>query len=167
MIREVGESLGSTVVETVGRAVGRAQERRPLPVDLLESDEAFLAVFDAPGVESTDVQVRFENRAILVRVDRFREFHEGFEMQFPGRGLSLDGRVELPDGPAVDPEAATATLRRNGTLHVRVPKVPDADDGAGAEHGDVEDIETDSEVDIDGDPEGEASDEDVDQDAEA
>ncbi|MEF8813869.1 MAG: Hsp20/alpha crystallin family protein [Halovenus sp.] len=143
MIREVGESLGSTVVETVGRAVSRAQERRPLPVDLLESDEAFLAVFDAPGVESTDVQVRFENRAILVRIDRFREFHEGFEMQFPGRGLSLDGRVELPDGAAVDPEAATATLRKNGTLHVRLPKVPgeemdEADGGTEIEHGDGE-----------------------------
>jgi HSP20 family protein len=141
MIREVGESLGSTVVETVGRAVGRAQERRPLPVDLLESDDAFLAVFDAPGVESTDVQVRFEDRAILVRVDRFREFHEGFEMQFPGRGLSLDGQVGLPDGAAVDPEAATATLRENGTLHVRLPKTPDeegdeADGGTEIEHGD-------------------------------
>ncbi len=134
MIREVGESLGSTVVETVGRAVGRAQERRPLPVDLLESDDAFLAVFDAPGVESTDVQVRFEDRAILVRVDRFREFHEGFEMQFPGRGLSLDGQVELPDGAAVDPEAATATLRENGTLHVRLPKAPD-EEGDGADGG--------------------------------
>ena len=123
MIRELGESIGNTVVETVGRAVGRAQENRPLPVDLLESDDAYLAVFDAPGATASDVQVRFEDGEIQVRVDRFRDFHEGFEMRFPGRGLALDGHVELPEGTAVDPGGATATLTDNGTLQVRVPKV--------------------------------------------
>jgi HSP20 family molecular chaperone IbpA len=122
MIRELGESLGNTVVETVGRAVGRAQESRPLPVDLLESDEAYLAVFDAPGATASDVQVRFEDREVRVRVDRFREFHEGFEMRFPGRGMSLDGRVSLPEDAAVDPAGATATLTDNGTLQVRIPR---------------------------------------------
>jgi HSP20 family molecular chaperone IbpA len=122
MIRELGESIGNTVVETVGRAVGRAQESRPLPVDLLESDDAYLAVFDAPGATASDVQVRFEDGEIRVRVDRFRDFHEGFEMRFPGRGLALDGHVELPEA-SVDPGGATATLADNGTLQVRVPKV--------------------------------------------
>ena len=126
MIRELGESIGNTVVETVGRAVGRAQETRPLPVDLLESEDAYLVVFDAPGATASDVQVRFEDSEVQVRVDRFRDFHEGFEMRFPGRGLALDGHVELPDGALVDPSGSTATLADNGTLHVRVPK---ADDG--------------------------------------
>jgi HSP20 family molecular chaperone IbpA len=122
MIRELGEAIGGTVVESVGRAVGRTQEQRPLPSDLLESEQAFLAVFDAPGVERGDVQVRFEDGEVRVRLDRFREFHEGFEMRFPGRGLSLSGSVALPDGAAVDPSASTATLKENGTLQVRVPK---------------------------------------------
>ncbi len=122
MIRELGETIGNTVVETVGRAVGRAQESRPLPVDLLESDDAYLAVFDAPGATASDVQVRFEDGEVQVRVDRFREFHEGFEMRFPGRGLALDGHAELPAEAAIDPGAATATLADNGTLQVRVPK---------------------------------------------
>jgi HSP20 family molecular chaperone IbpA len=130
MIREIGETIGNTVVETVGRAVGRAQEGRPLPVDLLESDDAYLAVFDAPGAVAGDVQVRFEDRTLQVRVDRFREFHEGFEMRFPGRGLALDGEVELPAGASVDPSGATSTLKDNGTLHVRVPKREDEADGA-------------------------------------
>jgi HSP20 family molecular chaperone IbpA len=43
-------------------------------------------------------------------------------MRFPGRGLALDGRVELPADTDLDPEGATATLRENGTLYVRVPK---------------------------------------------
>lgn len=127
MIREIGEAIGDTVVESVGRAVGRTQEQRPLPADLLESDDAFLAVFDAPGVEQGDVQVRFESGEIHVRVDRFREFHEGFEMRFPGRGLSLDGSVALPDGASVAPSEATATLKESGTVQVRVPKAGSGD----------------------------------------
>jgi HSP20 family protein len=121
-IRELGESIGNAVVESVGRAVSKAQERRPLPVDLLESEDAYLAVFDAPGATASDVQVRFEDAEIIVRLDRFREFREGFEMRFPGRGLALDGRLELPTDAAVAVSEATATLNDNGTLAVRIPK---------------------------------------------
>lgn len=129
MIRELGETIGDAVVESVGRAVGRSQEQRPLPADLLESDEAFLAVFDAPGAEPADVQVRFEANTVVTRVDRFRRFHDGFEMRFPGRGLSLDGSISLPQDAVVAPEDATATLKDNGTLHVRIPKVePEVDE---------------------------------------
>jgi HSP20 family molecular chaperone IbpA len=127
MMRELGETIGDTVVESVGRAVSRTQEQRPLPADLLESDDAYLAVFDAPGVERPDVQVRFENGEVQVRLDRFREFHDGYDMRFPGRGLSLDGSVRLPDGATVDPSGGSATLKRNGTLQVRIPKAEPVD----------------------------------------
>lgn len=125
MIRDVGESVGGTLLDGAGRLLGRAQEHRPLPADLLESGDAYLVVFDAPGVEPADVQVRFEGGAVVVRLDRFREFAEGFEMRFPGRGLTLEGRKRLPADAAVDPEAATATLRENGTLEVRFPRIDD------------------------------------------
>ena len=121
MMRELGETIGNTVVESVGRAVGRTQEQRPLPADILESEDAYLVVFDAPGVEGPDVQVRFED-GVVVRLDRFREFREGYEMRFPGRGLSLEGSVRLPDGAAVDPSGASATLTQNGALQVCLPK---------------------------------------------
>jgi len=123
MIREWGRQLGDAVVENVGRAMGRAQERKPLPVDLLESEEAYLAVFDAPGATASDVQVRMQGQTVQVRIDRFRDFYEAFEMRYPGRGLALDGHVTLPDGAEVDVDAATATLQDNGTLEVRIPKV--------------------------------------------
>jgi len=126
-MRGLGESVGSTVVETVGRVFGRAQEQRPLPADVFESDEEFLVLFDAPGAHSPDVQVKYEEDAVVVRIDRFRDFHDGFEMSFPGRGLTLDGRVELPTDTAVDPTRASATLRDDGTLSVRVPKVSEED----------------------------------------
>jgi len=122
MMRELGETIGNTVVESVGRAVGRTQEQRPLAADLLESDDAYLVVFDAPGVERPDVQVRFDDGRVEVRLDRFREFHEGYDMRFPGRGLSLEGSVRLPEGAAADPAGASATLTQHGTLQVRLPK---------------------------------------------
>ncbi|RBI63649.1 Hsp20/alpha crystallin family protein [halophilic archaeon] len=121
-LRELGRSVGNAVFQRVGRAASKVQETRPLPADLLESDDAYLVVFDAPGATGSDVQVRFADGAVLVRLDRFREFHEGFGMVFPGRGMSLDGRVELPPDAEVDANAASATLTDSGTLEVRVPK---------------------------------------------
>jgi HSP20 family molecular chaperone IbpA len=138
MIRELGETIGNTVVESVGRAVGRTQEQRPLSTDLLESDDAYLVVFDAPGVEEGDAQVRFEDNTVMVQLDRFRDFHEGFEMRFPGRGLALDGEARLPDDAVVDPSAATATVKKNGTLQIRIPKV-ETDESDATDAVDVED----------------------------
>jgi HSP20 family molecular chaperone IbpA len=142
-IREIGESVANTVLERVGRGMSRVQERKPLPHDLLESDDAYLVVFDTPGVQRSDVQVRFLDGEVQVRVDRFREFYEDFEMRFPGRGLSLDGEVTLPDDAAVDAGGASATLADNGTLRIRIPKddratdvaVVDEDEEHENEHG--------------------------------
>ena len=122
MIRGLGGRLGARTLDAVGRAMGRAHERQGLAVDLLSSERAYLAVFDAPGAQGRDVHAHYEDGAIHVRVERFRGRREGFEMAFPGRGLSLEGHVELPEGTTVDPEGATATVRDSGTVHVRVPK---------------------------------------------
>jgi HSP20 family protein len=144
---EVGRSIGNRVAEGVGRVASRVQEGRPLGADLLESEDAYLVVFDAPGVEKRDVQVRFAGGDVLVRMDRFREFYEDFEMRFPGRGLSLDGRVRLPDD-AVDAAAATATLKKNGTLQVHVPK-RDVDEDVTTVEIEETAAETDADVGVD------------------
>ena len=127
-LRKFGESAATAVLDRVGRGVSRVQERKPLSADVLESDDAYLAVFDAPGATRSDVQVRFVDGAVEVQIDRFRDFFEGFEMRFPGRGLSLSGRADLPDGATPDPDGATATLTGSGTLQVRVPKSDDVTD---------------------------------------
>lgn len=130
MIRDVGASIGQAVLDGIGRATSRLHERKSLPADLLESDDAYLAVFDGPGAIADDVSVHFEANTLSVRIDRFREFYEGYEMRFPGRGLALGGEVSLPEGASVDADRATATLTRNGTLEVLLPKTdPDGDDG--------------------------------------
>ena len=131
MIREVGASIGRAVLGGVGRAASRFQERRMLSADLLESDDAYLAVFDAPGATAADVDVRFEGGTVSVRIDRFREFYDDYEMIIPGRGLALDGAVDLPEGASVDPDRAEATLTESGTLEVLLPKAKEKDDGDG------------------------------------
>jgi len=121
-LKEIGESIAETTVERVGRGISRIQEQRPLPYDVLESDDAYLIVFDAPGVRRQDVQVRFLDGEVKIRIDRFRDFHEGFEMRFPGRGLALDGSAPIPQETPVDAAAATATVTDDGTLRVNLPK---------------------------------------------
>ena len=115
-------TAAGAAAKQVGRVASRVQEATNLPVDVLESDDAYLLVFDAAGAAASDVQVRYRRNAVEVRIDRFREHFEGFEMRVPGRGMSLDGRARLPGDAIVDAEAATATLRDNGTLAVRLPK---------------------------------------------
>jgi HSP20 family molecular chaperone IbpA len=121
------------------------QERRPLPVDVLESDDAYLVVFDAPGTRASDVQVRYVDGEVRVRIDRFRDFYDGFEMVIPGRGLALDGRTTLPEDAMVDPDAATATLTDRGTLEIEVPKIDGEAPTAGSEETDEAEIESDDE----------------------
>lgn len=129
VLREIGEQFGRSVLEGIGRTASRVQERKPLSVDLLESDDAFLAVFDAPGVTSSDIDVRFDEHVIHVRADRFREIYEDFDMRLPGRGRSLSGSISLPENVPVDVDAATATVTTAGTLQVEVPKTePDSTD---------------------------------------
>ncbi|WP_435363171.1 Hsp20/alpha crystallin family protein [Haloarchaeobius sp. DYHT-AS-18] len=121
-LRDIGKSVSNSVLKQVGRAASQMQENRPIPVDVLESDDAYLVVFDAPGTTQSDVQVRYIDGAVEVRIDRFRQFYEDYEMRVPGRGMSLDGHAQLPDDALVNAEDAKATLRKNGTLEIEIPK---------------------------------------------
>jgi HSP20 family molecular chaperone IbpA len=121
-VRRLGESAANAVLERVGRGMSKVQERKPLAYDVLESDDAYLVVFDAPGATSSDIDVRLFEGEVQVKIDRFREYYEGFEMRFPGRGLALDGQAQLPADAAVEPDEANAKLQDNGSLHVQIPK---------------------------------------------
>ena len=149
MIREVGESVGRVVLSGIGRASSRVQERKPLPADLLESDDAYLAVFDAPGARAGDVDVRFESDTLTVRIDRFRDLHEDYEMRFPGRGLSLTGSVTVPESADVEADAADATLTQNGTLEVLIPKRDPDEEEADATEADAAEGTTDDGTEVD------------------
>ncbi|MFW5917559.1 MAG: Hsp20/alpha crystallin family protein [Halorubrum sp.] len=125
---EAGRSALRQALARVGRGWSKMQERRPLSYDLLESDDAYLVVFDAPGVRGEDLNVTFLDHTVEVELDRFRDFYDGYEMLFPGRGVSLSGSADLPRDAEVTPQGANATLTRNGTLQVEIPKRGDARD---------------------------------------
>jgi HSP20 family molecular chaperone IbpA len=148
-LKEFGESAAREVLERIGRGVSKVQERKPLAYDLLESDDAYLVVFDAPGATRSDIQVRFVDSEVQVRIDRFRDFYENFDMRFPGRGLSLDGSAELPEDAAVDAESAGATLKSNGTLHVTIPKTGTGKDVTVADDDEESEAVEDTDVDVD------------------
>jgi HSP20 family protein len=137
MITEVGVAVGRVVVERAGRLWSQFHEASPLNADVFESEDAYLVIFDVPGAAHSDVQVSFVDGEVLVRLDRFRDVHDGFEMVFPGRGMALDGRAALPADAKVDAEAASATLTKRGTLEVHVPK-GEGDAGGSSEQADDE-----------------------------
>jgi len=122
---EAGRSVVRGALERAGRGWSKMQERRPLAADILEGDDAYLAVFDAPGVRGEDVRVRFHDHTVEVTLDRFRDFYQGASVVFPGRGLTLSGSVTLPDDAEVTPQGANATLTAQGTLEVEIPKAND------------------------------------------
>ena len=135
---DTGRTVFREALSKVGKGWGRVQERRSLEYDLLESDEAYLVVFDAPGVHAEDVRVRFLDHTVEVHLERFREFFEGYEMRFPGRGLTLSGTAKLPGDAAVTPTGANATVTNNGTLEVEIPKDESAREVAVVEETDEE-----------------------------
>ncbi|WP_440769457.1 Hsp20/alpha crystallin family protein [Natronorubrum sp. DTA28] len=116
------KSIGNALYRQVGRANGRVQQHRSLPVDVLENETSYQVVFDAPGAEPDDVQVRYLEGNVKIRIERFRQFRDGYEMRFPGRGMELDGEAELPNDAVVDPDAGEATLTETGTLRIDIPK---------------------------------------------
>jgi HSP20 family molecular chaperone IbpA len=129
MIRRLGESLGRVVLDGIGRAASRVQDSRSLPVDLLESEDAYLAVFDAPGARAGDVDVRFDEDTLTIRIDRLRDDRAGYEMRFPGRSQRLEGSVRLPEED-VAADTAEATLTGAGALEILIPKHDTAEPAA-------------------------------------
>ena len=133
------ERIGRGIYRHVGRANGLVQRTRPLSADVLENDVSYLVIFDTPGVGSEDLEVRYVTGRVRIRVDRFREFYDGFEMRFPGRSMELDGEIELPEDAVVDPEAATARVSDVGTVKIEIPK----EDAEGIQPTGTEEIEID------------------------
>ncbi|APX95587.1 Hsp20/alpha crystallin family protein [Natronorubrum daqingense] len=116
------ESIGNALYRQVGRANGQVQSHRSLPVDILESETTYQVVFDAPDAEPTDIEVRYLEGTVKIRIERFRQYRDGYEMRFPGRGMELTGSAELPADAIVEPDAGEATLTETGTLRITIPK---------------------------------------------
>ncbi|ELY60803.1 Hsp20/alpha crystallin family protein [Natronolimnohabitans innermongolicus] len=157
---DLRKSIGDALYRQVGRASGHVQSHRSLPVDVLENETAYQVVFDAPGVEPDDVQVRYLEGTVKIRLERFREYRDRYEIRFPGRGMELDGEADLPEDAIVDPDAGTATLTESGTLRIDIPKDPSLETAADAtEESVTEESDSSSESNSTGETESDSADE--------
>ncbi len=95
---------------------------RSIAADLYERPDEFIAIVDTPGAHDGDVQVRYLDDRIMVRIERFRDHHEGYDMVVPGRPLTTIGEIDLPERSSIEPTTASATLRHDGTLRIRLPR---------------------------------------------
>ena len=91
------------------------------PVDLYETDEAFVLKAELPGFATEDLQIEFHDHRLTLRGERQRET-EAKEEQYHRRERAY-GRFErtfwLP--ASVDAEKIHASLK-DGVLELRLPK---------------------------------------------
>ncbi len=122
----------SAVVRRVRTRLADIKDRRldpaELDADVIEHAAGVTAIFDAPGVEPEDVDVRFLDGRIVASADRRRESYDGYRRVVTTRRLAFAGEVPLPDADEMDAEGGEATVRADGTLEITVPR-----DGAVAE----------------------------------
>ncbi|MFB6069834.1 MAG: Hsp20/alpha crystallin family protein [Halanaeroarchaeum sp.] len=87
--------------------------------DLLESEDAYVLVFDMPGVTEDALEVTVTGRHMAIEARREKAVPEGFWFRQEDRSLFLD--VDLPLPPDAASEETTARLA-DGVLEVTVPK---------------------------------------------
>lgn len=87
--------------------------------DVLESAEAYLLVFDVPGVTEETLDVTVTGNRLTIEARRRKDVPDAFWFRNEARPLFLDVDVPLP--PDAEGSAATAHLD-SGVLEVTVPK---------------------------------------------
>jgi len=92
---------------------------RELPgADLLESDDAYLLVVDAPGATEETVDASVAGSRLTVEVRRPKELPEGFDYRQEERPVFLD--VDLPLPP--DATGIEGTTVERGVLELQLGK---------------------------------------------
>lgn len=100
-------------------------ERTSVPVDVLDTGEAFVVHADLPGVATADIDVTVEDdRVLTIAAERDASDTEGRHVKRERSQQAVKRTVRLPE--AVDPEATTASYDA-GVLTVELSK--ESEDG--------------------------------------
>jgi len=95
-----------------------------LPLDLFETDEAFMIRAFVPGVTPDNLDITVQNNALTIRAQQPVEQQEGVRYILRERiGNTWFRTIELPG--SVDSDKVEAKLE-NGVLFLALPKTPDA-----------------------------------------
>jgi len=95
---------------------------RPTPVDIVDEDDAFVAVVDLPGFTADDIDVQLDDERTLhisAAHEERDEFEDATYIKRERRRESVDRTVTLPG--VVDPDETEASYD-NGVLRVRLGK---------------------------------------------
>jgi HSP20 family protein len=89
------------------------------PVDIEETDDAWLVEADLPGVERDDISVELHDGQLAIHGELTEKERVGILRRRTRRTGRFDYRVQLAGD--LDPDAVQAQLT-DGILHVRLPK---------------------------------------------
>jgi len=91
------------------------------PADLSETDEAYLAEVELPGVARDDISVELAGQELVISGEFIDTGKEGRALRRGRRSGRFEYRVLLPGQADPDPDKITAALA-DGVLTVTVPK---------------------------------------------
>ncbi|MEO3801843.1 Hsp20/alpha crystallin family protein [Nonomuraea sp. B1E8] len=118
------EDLYDRMDQLIESAFGGRAEGMWMPLaDLAETDEAFVADIDLPGVKKDDIDVELNDRELVVTAEIKEKETTGRPHHRMRRTGRFEHRVLLPG--EVNPEQVSATLS-DGVLTVTVPKAEKA-----------------------------------------
>jgi HSP20 family protein len=117
---DVYERMGQLIRDTFGGEMQLPSwSGWSAPIDLEETDDAFVAELDLPGVKKEDVDVELVGNEVRVRGGIKEREHKGMLRRQTRRVGQFDYRFTLLGD--VDPEKVEAILA-DGVLTVRAPK---------------------------------------------
>jgi len=89
------------------------------PVDIEETDDAYIFEVELPGVRREDITIEVDGQELHVSGQILEKERKGIMRQSSRRTGGFDYRASLPSG--LDPDGAEAHFE-NGVLTVRIPR---------------------------------------------
>jgi HSP20 family protein len=89
------------------------------PVDIEETDDAYIFEVELPGVRREDITIEVDAQELHISGQIVEKERKGVVRQSTRRSGGFDYRASLPSG--VDPDRAEAQFE-NGVLTVRIPR---------------------------------------------
>jgi HSP20 family protein len=120
-----------TLHEQIGQLVGSDAPGWTPPVDLFETDDAFVLTAELPGLRRSEIDIQAEESRIVIRGERTSSQVSCEQYHRVERGHGRFSRSFMLPEP-IDVEAVTADLK-DGVLTVTLPKAR----GRGARRIDV------------------------------
>jgi HSP20 family protein len=121
-IEDAWNRMGSLLGDVVGGAEGRpfgVLPGRAAPVDVEETDDAFVVELDLPGVRREDVSIDLRDDELFVTGESRERERKGTLRRQTRRVGAFEHRIALPG--EVDPDSVKATLN-DGVLTIQLAK---------------------------------------------